>query len=217
MLRIRWIASLCAVASVLNSLPAIAQTITEPNTAQSLVGLNTQPSNQEPSNQEPSNQEPGNQVSSPTDVSNGLSQAESEPDESEKKPKRSYIGIGGNIGLSGDETAIGDTGFTIVTRTRIIDYLSLRGSVIFSGETTSATALTGEIPLTNRVGDIVAIPFLGGGISLADSDVNPLISTGVDVPLSKDFTVTNRVNVSFGSDETDVGLLIGVGYNYTLF
>ncbi|MEL7351759.1 MAG: hypothetical protein AAF171_19810 [Cyanobacteria bacterium P01_A01_bin.116] len=192
MLRIHWIASFCAVGIVVNSVPAIAQ-----------VSCQIEPAQIELGQIEP--------------VQIELAQTESEQAEPEDKPKRSYIGIGGNIGLSGDETSIGDGGFTIVTRTRIIDYLSVRGSIIFGGETTSATALTGEVPLKNGSGDIVAIPFLGGGISIADSDVNPLISTGVDVPLGEDFTVTNRVNVSFGDDETDVGLLVGVGYNFTLF
>ncbi len=135
----------------------------------------------------------------------------------EVEPKRSYIGIGGNVGLGGNESALSDGGFVIVTRTRIIDYLSLRGSFIISDDTASATALTGEIPIANTEGTVKAIPFLGGGISISDGDISPLLSAGVDVPLSQDFTLTNRVNVSFSDNDTDVGTLVGVGYNFNLF
>jgi len=137
--------------------------------------------------------------------------------EDEPKRKRSYVGIGGNLGISGDETALGDEGFAIVTRTQLLDYLSIRGSFVIGDGTASATALTGEYPISNRTGRTVAIPFLGGGFSIAEGDFNPLVSAGVDVPLSEDFTLTNRVNVSFDSDGTDVGALVGVGYNFSLF
>ena len=141
--------------------------------------------------------------------------AQSESDD-EPKEKRSYFGIGGNIGLSGSESALGDGGFAIVSRTRIVDYVSLRNSTVFGDETASLFAITGEVPLTNSAGEITAIPFIGGGVWLHD-EVDPLISAGVDVPLSQDFTATTRVNVGFDSDDTDIGLVIGVGYNFSLF
>ena len=134
----------------------------------------------------------------------------------EPKDKRSYIGVGGNLGLSGEESALGEGGFTIVSRTRIINYLSLRNSTVFGDESASLFALTGEIPLTNSSGDISAMPFLGAGVWL-HGEVDPLLSAGVDVPLGRDFTLTNRVNIGFDSDDTDIGLLIGVGYNFDLF
>ena len=136
-------------------------------------------------------------------------------DEDGPKDKRSYIGIGGNIGLNGEESALGEGGFSIVSRTRIIEYLSLRNSTVFGDDTASMFALTGEIPLTNASGDITAVPFLGAGIWL-HGEVDPLISAGVDVPPGQDFTLTNRVNFGF-DDDTDIGLTIGIGYNFELF
>ncbi|WP_269321124.1 hypothetical protein [Fischerella sp. PCC 9605] len=41
-----------------------------------------------------------------------------------------------------------------------------------------------------------------------------LLSGGLDVPLNDNFTATAGVNAAF-LDETDVGLMIGVGYNFT--
>ncbi|MEM9817863.1 MAG: hypothetical protein AAF827_15870 [Cyanobacteria bacterium P01_D01_bin.6] len=146
----------------------------------------------------------------------GMPALAQQTEEDEPKPPRSYIGIGGNIGLSGDDSAIGEGGFAIVNRTRIIDYLSVRSSTIFGDETTSAIALTGEVPLTNANGRITAIPFIGGGVSI-HGEVDPLISAGVDVPIGRSFTATTRVNVGFGDNETDVGLILGIGYNFSLF
>jgi hypothetical protein len=40
-----------------------------------------------------------------------------------------------------------------------------------------------------------------------------LLTGGVDVPLSPQFTATAGVNVGF-IDDTEVGLLLGVGYNF---
>ena len=145
-----------------------------------------------------------------------LAQSIDEGEDEQPKPPRSYIGIGANIGISGGESAIGDGAFVIVNRTRIIDYLSIRSSAIFGDETTSAIALTGEVPLTNANGDIRAIPFIGGGVSI-HGEVDPLLSAGVDVPIGRDFTVTTRVNLGFSDNETDVGLIFGVGYNFSLF
>lgn len=136
-------------------------------------------------------------------------------EEEEEAPARGYLGIGGNIGFSGGQTALSEGGFVIINRTRIIDYLSVRSSTVFGDETTSAIALTGEYEISNAGGRTVATPFLGAGIAIAN-DVSPLVSAGVDVPLGKDFVLTNRLNVSFGDEETDVGVVVGVGYNFSL-
>ncbi|MBD2775700.1 hypothetical protein [Iningainema tapete] len=51
-------------------------------------------------------------------------------------------------------------------------------------------------------------------INISDGwEVDPLFVSGIDVPLSKRVTLTSRVNVSFGEEDTDVGLLLGVGYS----
>ena len=138
------------------------------------------------------------------------------PASAQTEERRSYIGVGGNIGLSGEESSLGEGGFSIVSRTRIVNYLSLRNSTIFGEDSASVFALTGELPLTNAAGETVATPFLGGGLWF-HGEVDPVLSAGVDVPLGRDFTITNRVNVGFDSEETDIGLLIGIGYNFNLF
>ncbi|WP_322746072.1 hypothetical protein [Nostoc sp. LEGE 06077] len=43
-----------------------------------------------------------------------------------------------------------------------------------------------------------------------------LVSGGIDVPLNTQFTATASVNAGF-FDRTEVGLLVGVGYNFSGF
>ncbi|RAM50643.1 MAG: hypothetical protein C6Y22_15800 [Hapalosiphonaceae cyanobacterium JJU2] len=132
-----------------------------------------------------------------------------------------YIGIGGSIGLSGDETALGSGGLAILTKNRLTDNLSLHStSVVFGSRTAISTAaLTFGIPITDQPsGQVVAFPFVGGGVLLKGNfDVSGLITGGVDVPISEELTATAQVNLGFLDDNTDVGLQIGIGYNFRLF
>ena len=59
-------------------------------------------------------------------------------------------------------------------------------------------------------------PYVGVGAALTtgdDSEVGFLLSGGIDLPLNEKFTATAAVNAGF-FDETDIGLLLGVGYNF---
>ncbi|MGB3655877.1 MAG: hypothetical protein WBA41_32340, partial [Rivularia sp. (in: cyanobacteria)] len=62
----------------------------------------------------------------------------------------------------------------------------------------------------------IAVPYVGGGAAVStdnDSSVGLLITGGVDVPLSDQFTATAGVNVGF-FDKTDTGLVLGIGYKF---
>ena len=61
-------------------------------------------------------------------------------------------------------------------------------------------------------------PYIGGGAIIStgdDSDVGVLLTGGIDVPINTQFTATAGVNVGFVDDDTDVGVMIGVGYNFS--
>lgn len=74
-------------------------------------------------------------------------------------------------------------------------------------------------------------PYVGAGVGIATggdedddnggddddgSDVGLLLTAGVDVPLTSQFTATAAVNANF-RDDTDVGIWVGVGYNFPGF
>ena len=130
----------------------------------------------------------------------------------------SYIGVAGNIGLGGD-SALGDTNFTVISKIGLTNALSARPSVVIGDDPVILVPLTYD--LTARTADAFEdtfpiVPFVGAGVAIEtseDADVGLMLTGGVDVPLSTNFTANATVNAAFLS-ETDVGLVLGVGYNF---
>lgn len=147
---------------------------------------------------------------------------ETEETEEEELPTRSYIGIGGNIGINGEDTALGDGGFSLLGRTAITDNISLHSSSVFGDDNVNAFALTFGVPIYKSSRELELLyPFVGGGIAVEDLfgsfEVDGLVTTGVDVPILRRLTGTARLNFGFGENDTDIGLLLGVGYNFSIF
>ena len=150
-----------------------------------------------------------------------IAQVEEETTPEEEKT-RSYIGLGGTIGLSGDTTPLGEGGFSLIGRTSFTDSLSLHTSSIFQDDGLGLFSLTYGIPINNDSSEIERFfPFAGAGIAIedlfGDFGVDPLITTGVDISISRNFVGTVRLNLTFPEDETNFGLLLGVGYRFSIF
>lgn len=139
--------------------------------------------------------------------------------------KFSYIGIGGAIGLSGDDeaSALGEGGFALLSKTAFTDRLSLHNASVLGDKGTSVIALTVDFPIYSKDSEsIAAVPFVGGGVAISDlfgddTDVGFALTGGVDVPLSYRWTATGRIAAGFFDDNTDVAILLGVGYTFTGF
>ncbi|MEH2324131.1 MAG: fasciclin domain-containing protein [Nostoc sp.] len=132
----------------------------------------------------------------------------------------SYIGVAGNIGLSGNDTALSDGNFAAISKIGLTRNISVRPSVIFGNDTLFMVPLTLDFsPRTaGSVGarTFAISPYLGAGVAIeanANTDIGLLLTGGVDLPVGSRFTVTGAVNAAF-LDDTDVGLLFGVGYNF---
>ena len=138
-----------------------------------------------------------------------------------EKPQQSdrlnYFGIGGAIGLEdAGETALGDGGFSILGRFSFTDRFSIHSSSIISGDNLISIAATAGTPIKNKeTARTIVFPFIGVGISADTEDFNidPVATGGVDVPINRLITGTIRINANFG-DETDLGLLLGVGVDF---
>ena len=135
----------------------------------------------------------------------------------------SYIGIGGNIGLGGGETALGLGNFTVLSKVGLTNAISARPSVVFGDSTAILIPVTYDFnlqPTGAETEEISAFsPYVGGGLAIAtgdNSDVGPMLTAGVDVPVARQITANAGVNVGF-FDDTSVGLAIGVGYNFAGF
>lgn len=128
----------------------------------------------------------------------------------------SYIGVGGNIGFGGD-TTLSEGAFSVFSKIGLTNTLSARPAALIGDNAVFLIPITFDFP-TADVGELgfSPAPYLGGGVAIStgrDSTVGALITGGVDVPLSPQFTATAGVNVGF-IDQTEVGLLLGVGYNF---
>ncbi|MEG4441527.1 hypothetical protein QUB47_10645 [Microcoleus sp. AT9_B5] len=132
----------------------------------------------------------------------------------------SYIGIGGNLGFGGD-TALGDGSFAIISKIGLTNNFSVRPTVLFRDNVTVLVPVTYDFVSQEavEVSDdfvITAAPYAGVGVAFSTGDNSNfgfLISGGVDVPLSTNFTATAGLNVGF-LDGAEVGLLVGVGYTF---
>jgi hypothetical protein len=131
-----------------------------------------------------------------------------------------YLSIGGASGLSGNTTALGTGGVAVLTKVRFSDRLSLHDATILFGGAppTSMIIVSADFPIRNAAGQTIVSPFIGGGAMLRFDrgiSISPAISGGIDLPISKNFTGTVRLNAGFPSNRNaDVGLLAGVGYNF---
>lgn len=125
-----------------------------------------------------------------------------------------YLGIGGNLGIVAGSSAIGDFGFTVLSKISLGPRFALRPSFIFSENYTSLT-----IPLTYNFNTASLAgfrfqPYVGAGVDIPfGEDVGVLIDAGADIPISRDFTINTAANMRV-SGGFGLGLSVGVGYNF---
>ncbi len=127
----------------------------------------------------------------------------------------SYVGVGGNIGFGG-RTDLGRGSFTLFSKIGLTENLSARPALLATRRPAILLPVTFDFPLRSVDGRVSFAPYIGGGAVVStgrDSVVRGLLSGGVDVPLSEQFTANAGVNVGFFG-KTEVGLRLGVGYNF---
>ncbi|MEM7581522.1 MAG: fasciclin domain-containing protein [Cyanobacteria bacterium P01_A01_bin.80] len=132
----------------------------------------------------------------------------------------SYIGVAGNIGLGG-ETALGEGSFGVISKIGLTRRFSARPSVVIDDDPVILLPLTfdfGPKGTPSVAGRSLSVsPYIGAGVAIETSDdaeVGLLITGGVDVPLGSRFTVNGSANGAFFDDDTDVGIMLGIGYNF---
>lgn len=132
----------------------------------------------------------------------------------------SYIGVGGNIGLSGSNT-LGNGSFAVLSKIGLTRNISVRPAVLLGDDATFTIPVTYDfvIQTTDPFEQVSFAPFAGGGLVVStqsDNNIGFLLTGGVDVPLSREFVANATLNVGF-MDKTEVGLMLGVGYTFTGF
>jgi hypothetical protein len=120
------------------------------------------------------------------------------------------------------ETALGDGSFVVISKIGLISNISARPSAVLGDDTVFLVPVTFDfsiLPIDAFSEALPLAPYLGGGVAIStgnEDDVGPLLTAGIDYGLTPQFTATVAVNVGF-LDDTDIGLLIGVGYNFLGF
>jgi hypothetical protein len=132
----------------------------------------------------------------------------------------SYLGVAANIGLSGGDSSLGDGNFAVISKIGLTNSISVRPSAVFGDNTTVLLPITYDFSFQSADAfsePLPIAPYIGVGAAYKtgdDSQFAFLVSGGIDVPLTPQFTATAAVNAGF-FDQTDVGLLLGVGYNFS--
>ncbi len=131
----------------------------------------------------------------------------------------SYIGVAGNIGLTGSN-ALSVGNFSVISKIGLTRNISVRPSAIFGDSTLILVPVTldfASLTSAEAYGRRFSMaPFVGAGVAIDTkngTDFAFLLTGGVDVPLGSRFTATGAVNAAF-FNETSVGLTLGVGYNF---
>ncbi|NJL77703.1 MAG: hypothetical protein HC836_15105 [Richelia sp. RM2_1_2] len=132
----------------------------------------------------------------------------------------SYLGVGGFVSFD-DNSSFGDGAFSVISKIGLSRNFSIRPSALINDDPVFLIPLTIDFPVDDvantGIQRLSVAPYLGAGVSINtdnDADVGFLLTGGVDVPVSQRITATGGVNIGFSDDNTDVGLLLGVGYNF---
>jgi hypothetical protein len=127
----------------------------------------------------------------------------------------SYIGGGINIGLGSGRTGLGQTSFAIISKIGLASYLSFRPSILFTDNLTVLLPVTYDFR-GRKVGGTSVLPFLGAGVAAATrngTSFELLLTAGVDVPITKEITITGSLNATV-TGGSSIGILLGVAYNF---
>jgi len=125
----------------------------------------------------------------------------------------SYIGIGPNIGITGDP-AIGDTSFAVVSRIAVMPRFSARPAVFIEDDVSILLPVTYDFPIAGP-GELA--PYVGGGLAIntgdENSNVDLLLSAGADYPLNENFAITAGLHAA-PFDEFDLGVHVAIAYTF---
>jgi outer membrane protein W len=124
----------------------------------------------------------------------------------------SFIGIGGDIGYADDIS------FAVISKIAFANRLAVRPSVLFGDDVAVLVPVTYDFrQYAPEAGGFRIIPYGGVGAAYSsgdgdDSDINLLLSAGVDVPVTRQITVNAQANLGLFND-TDFGVTVGAAYN----
>lgn len=122
----------------------------------------------------------------------------------------SFVGIGGDIGYADDLS------FAVISKIAFANRIAVRPSVLIGDDVSVLVPVTYDfIQYAPEAAGFRIIPYGGVGAAYSsdgDSDINLLLSAGVDVPVTRQITVNAQANLGLFND-TDFGVTVGAAYN----
>ncbi|MEL6780088.1 MAG: outer membrane beta-barrel protein [Cyanobacteria bacterium J06597_16] len=125
-----------------------------------------------------------------------------------------FIGIGADFGSADDVT------FAAISKFSLNNQVALRPSVLVGDDIAVLVPVTYEFnQFSTDVRGFQIRPYAGVGASYSDSDddsnIGLLLSAGLDIPVSRRFTVNTQANYAgIFSDDENFGVTVGIGYNF---
>ena len=167
---------------------------------------------------EPSRSSQSLPVIMPNDLLDGVDALQRTIDAGTKFSTKNYIGIAADLSLGEDNAALTKMiNLMVITKFSLFNNVSLRPGIRIADNPAFSLPVTYDF---NRLG---ISPFVGGGLNLLTGDntgemdvsttVRPLVTIGVDVPLSRSITGNATLNTTFGNS-TDLRLVTGLAYNF---
>ena len=128
---------------------------------------------------------------------------------------QNFIGVGADIGTA-DEVS-----FAVFSKYSFSEQVALRPSVLIGDDFAVLVPLTYEFQSTG-LDSFQVSPYAGIGASYIEdnnnnnnSEFGMLISAGIDVPISRRFTLNGQLNYAgIFSDSSNFGGTVGIGYNF---
>lgn len=122
-----------------------------------------------------------------------------------------FIGIGADFGYADDIS------FAAISKFSFTDQWAVRPTVLIGDDFSVLLPVTYDFSrFGTQVSGFQLRPYAGAGASFGgdddDSDINLLLSAGVDVPVSERFTFNAQVNWGVLND-SQFGATVGIGYN----
>ncbi len=127
----------------------------------------------------------------------------------------SYIGIGANLGITGN-SGLGGRSVAIISKLGLNETTSVRPSILLSDFVSFLIPVTYDLAPQQLFDNFQFSPYLGGGVAITTgngSSFGLLLTAGIDAPISPSFSVNVAANLGF-LRTTDLGILVGVGYNF---
>lgn len=129
---------------------------------------------------------------------------------------QNFIGVGADFGTADDVS------FAVISKFNLSEQLALRPSVLIGDDFAVLVPLTYEFQSSTLDGFQVS-PYAGVGASYVEDNNNNnnnsefglLLSAGVDVPISRRFTINGQLNYAgIFSNSSNFGGTVGIGYSF---